>query len=182
MISEFRHLEIAVDHYYAREAVDAVLNHRVDFALAVNPIPHQELIISHLYTTYIAVWTSQKTERMNPDVLLYDPHMYAIEHILAPMQHSKWTFDRSLLLSSLETIANLVGAGAGRGILPADAVCANQANHLRIFWEPKTMPAFDVALVYRRDMIKTDLSRRVILSIEAALKQIVPAKMHFKSR
>ncbi len=178
LLASHRELDVTIEHQYAHDSVEAVLRNRLDFAIAVNPIRHQDLEIADLYPTYVALWTSIISEKNNTDVLFFDPRMYSIETVLAQLEQSRADSFRKLPIGSLDTIASLIVAGAGRGILPADTACGQGGPLLKIFWEPKQIQPLVVSLVCRKDILSSPFARILKESIQDGLKGVVPGKKY----
>ena len=181
LLAKYPSVEITVEHQYSHDVVEAVLRNQLDFAITVNPTRHQDLEIIELYPTYVALFSSEQTNRLNKNVLFFDPRMYCVEAVMAQLEKSKIRFGRKLPVASLETIASLVVSGAGRGILPADTACGQGGPLLQLLWEPKQLQALTVCLVCRRDTLASSLARVVQNAIQQGLKGVVPGRKYKKS-
>lgn len=171
-------IEITVQHDYASTIIENVLSYRLDFGLAVNPVRHQDMDIIPLYKTYLALWGSDASTKLNKSVLFYDPRMYGLELVMAQLNKSGPKFERYLTVSSLDTIASLVVSGAGHAILPADTACSLGPSPLKLLWEPKKMPELTVSLIFRKDVHRSRAANLFTQSAKADLGKLFPGKKH----
>ncbi len=170
-------IEITVQHDYASNIIENVLSYRLDFGLAVNPVQHQEMEIVPLYKTYLALWGSDLSTKLNKGVLFYDPQMYGIELIMAQLNKRGPKFDRYLTVSSLDTIASLVISGAGYALLPADTACSLGQSSLKLIWEPK-IPELIVSLLFRKDVQHSRAANLFTQAAKTELGKLLPGKKY----
>lgn len=178
LLKQHPYFEVTVHHDYAPNIIESVLSYRLDFGFAVNPVRHEDLKILPLYKTYLAVWSSARSEKDNPDVLLYDPHMHGLPIVFEHLEEADRKFKRKLMVSSLDTIASLVISGAGFGILPADTACSLGASPLKLFWEPNKVAPLTVCLVYRKDSQQSEAAKHFIEIITNELGKLEPGRKH----
>lgn len=178
VLSQSPSLEITIEHNYTHDLVEAVLKQRIDFAFTVNPLHHADLETIDLYPTYVAVWSSENADQLNPDVLFFDPRMYSVETVLAQVEKANFGFLRKLPVASLDTIASLIVSGAGRGILPADTACGQGGPLLKILLEPKLTQPLTVSLAFRKDILFSQSARALKDAIQFGLRDVVPGRKY----
>lgn len=110
-------LSLQLVHDLSRNIVDKVINSELDLAIAVNPVPHPDLVIKRVCEDQVGLWkaTHLRAERMT---LIADPSLLQTQAILQKLKKSDWRSARLIESSNLEVIAELTRHGVGCGILP----------------------------------------------------------------
>ena len=168
------HLELTLVNDLSRRIVDEVLNFRIDFGIAVNPVRHQDLVIRPLVRDSVTFWVGPKPSTLvdfeKGAVLIYDPHVLQSLAVIKQWSRYGAPFARTIECGSLEIVAKLVGSGAGIGILPGRVV-ANQ-SHLRLKILSDDAPRFDdqLCLVARVETLRSKGAKELMTDIEHSLK------------
>jgi DNA-binding transcriptional LysR family regulator len=154
--SQYPNVECDLIHGASRVMTEGVISGTIDFGLVVNPIRHPDLVIHQLAKDEVCFW---QTTKSLSDVLIYNPELAQSQALLKKLKQ-KLRFKRFLTTESLEIVAALTSAGAGVGILPSRVV-EMSAPHLKRL--PLT-PSYtdEIAFVYRADLPKTEITKRLI--------------------
>lgn len=114
-------LEIDIRSGLSREICEAVISHKLDLGLVINPYQHPDLVIKQLFTDQVHFWRARKAGKSNLSTLICQPALGQTQGLLKKAQH-ELSFDQTLNLSQLENIARLTSAGCGVGIIPERVV------------------------------------------------------------
>jgi DNA-binding transcriptional LysR family regulator len=173
LLTEFPRLQINLQHDLSRKITEDVISFKVDFGIVVNPVPHPELVIKHLFDDEVTLWVGPgSSEIQNPKsenaVLIAEPELRQTQDILRQLARKKMYFKRTIHSSSLEVITALVAGGAGVGILPTRVATRFKAHGLRTV--DRSIKFDDqIALIYRADAQKSEASRTLAKKIFEAL-------------
>lgn len=174
ILSQHPRLELNMLHDLSRRVTEKVINFELDFAIAVNPIAHPDLVIRKLYTDEVNFFCRHDYDISNPNRLLcYDAELTQARWLLKQAKSANISFPRTLHSSSLEFICALVSKGAGIGILPG--IPASQTkNSLHI--APFCINSFidTHALIYRADSQTSQASRKLARVLEQAMLKNEP--------
>jgi DNA-binding transcriptional LysR family regulator len=156
-------LELKIVHDLSRRITEEVISFKVDFGIVVNPTPHPDLVIAPLCEDKVCLWTRENPthlQKLGPEsVLIHDPDLLQTQFILKQMQKD-FVFSRTIVTSSLETIAALVASGAGVGILPT-RVATRIPSHRLMLLDPEAPTFADtICLVYRADRQRSPSSKK----------------------
>ncbi len=114
-------LELDIRSGLSREICEAVISHKMDLGLVINPYQHPDLIIKQLFTDQVHFWRARKAGKTNLSTLICQPALGQTQGLLKKAQQ-ELNFDQTLNLSQLENIARLTSAGCGVGIIPERVV------------------------------------------------------------
>jgi DNA-binding transcriptional LysR family regulator len=110
-------LDISLRHDLSRRIAEDVISMKIDVGIVVNPVQHPDLVIHPLCTDEVTLWTGG-TKR-NAGVLICDPDLAQSQSLMKRLKKSGMTFDRTIVSSSLEVIADLAANDCGAAILPS---------------------------------------------------------------
>ncbi len=136
LLARHRKLEIKLVHDLSRKITEGVISSQIDIGIVVNPVKHPDLVMHKVCTDDVTFWTSEKGKSTLEDPfsgqghLICDPSMLQSRDMMKRIKKHGMTFARSLETNSHELAADLVGKGAGVGILPA-RVAANSRYKLK---------------------------------------------------
>lgn len=116
--SQFPKLEYSLSHAHSAEILKKVLGDEIEFGLVINPESHNDLVLTKLLTDEVNLFCSEKIEKTNRSVLIYDPNLHQSKSLLEQLKKRKINFTRKLESANLEVISTLVDSGLGVGILP----------------------------------------------------------------
>ncbi|MBY0416243.1 MAG: LysR family transcriptional regulator [Bdellovibrionales bacterium] len=103
----------------SKDVTTMVQDGKIDCAIAINPYPHSNLVISKLGEDEFQLWCHKKE---HADVLFFDPQLHQSHFLLRQLEKKGIKFQRHIEVSNLELIAKLVYDGAGVGILPSRVI------------------------------------------------------------
>lgn len=163
-LKENPNLEIELAHGLSRHMTEQIISSWIDVAIAVNPNPHDDLIIKELCKDEFTLWSTKNCQ--NLDLLIYDPSLLQTQTILSKIHKKGMNFKRKMISSDLEVITNLMCAGVGVGILPERLVRSMKGFHCEML---KGAPQFQdrICLIYKREFRKL---KRGQIFIEAISK------------
>jgi LysR family transcriptional regulator, cell division regulator len=121
-LRDFPKIRLELRHGLSRHMTAEVISSQLDVAIAVNPVPHPDLVIRELCRDVVTLWRSKKC--LNPGLLILDPGLLQSQDLLKRLARAKIVFDNFLETPSLEVIAQLVESGAGAAILPGRVIRA----------------------------------------------------------
>ncbi len=160
-----RGLEVQLVHGLSREVTEEVVSRRIDFAIAVNPLRHPDLVIHNLLEERVSLWQSRKY--LQTALLICDRSLLQTQVLLRDLEKNKIIFTRVVHCPDLEVIASLTASGAGVGILPESVARRSRPSKLLPF-DPRITPHRDqVCLVYRADLERSAASKAIIAAIRA---------------
>ena len=145
ILKTYPSLEVVLEHDLSRKIVDSVIHYRLDVGLVINPTRHPDLVITHLVTDKVTLWTNGK----DSDVIYCDDQLLQSQHILRELR-KKSEKHRLIRTSSLELACALAAHGGGHAILPTRVALMHGGDRLQ---PVKGAPSFkdDLALVYRQE-------------------------------
>lgn len=107
-------IQIRLEHGLSREMTEKVISRALDFALVINPVHHDDLVLKKLCTDRVGFWRAPGAPQ---DVVIYDPALRQSQDLLRKIT-KQTPFGRHLVSGNLEVVAELAGQGCGVGILP----------------------------------------------------------------
>ncbi|MCB0357678.1 MAG: LysR family transcriptional regulator, partial [Bdellovibrionales bacterium] len=113
---KYPQINFQITHGLSRHLVEKVINDELEFAFAVNPVGHPDLILKLILQDKVALWRHHKCK--NIKTLIYDPNLIQSQKILAQLYKKDIHFSNSIKTSSLELMVHLLLEGAGQAIVP----------------------------------------------------------------
>lgn len=113
----------------SREVTQMVQEGKIDCAIAINPHPHPNLIISSLAEDQFTFWTPKNSAKVN--TIFYDPSLEQSHFILRQLEKKNILFANQIEIPNLELISKALYEGAGAAILPSRVVATHDN------WEKK---------------------------------------------
>ncbi|MCH2534092.1 MAG: LysR family transcriptional regulator [Bdellovibrionales bacterium] len=167
LATNYPDIRIRLNHGLSRHLVEAVITSKIDAAIAVNPIEHNDLIIKELCTDLVTLWAPKKC--VNAQLLMLAPELLQTQEILRKLSQKKITFKNHLESSSLEVIAQLLLAGVGCAILPKRVVDSLQTKTASIV---KNAPVYKdrICLVYKPEFRRVERGRVFIKLVSNCFK------------
>lgn len=162
-------LEIKLVHDLSRRVTESVISYQIDFAIAVNPVAHPDLVIQELCKDEVTLWVNPKRE--TADTLICDPDLAQTQTLLKAMGKSGLSFGRTLHSSSLELIASLVAVGGGVGVLPTRVALRENQSKLQRLGEKSPVFRDRICLVYRADAQKSKAGRTIAEAVRRAFSE-----------
>lgn len=149
-------IQFQMEHGLSRVMVEQVVSGDIDFAIAVNPVRHPDLVIFPLAKDEVCFW---KTIEAPDDILLCDPQLLQSQQLLKKLG-TKIHFSKSLYSTSLEFIRSLAAEGVGTAILPT-RIAKQAGERLK---RCGSLPSFtdEISFVYRKDILRTAASSYLI--------------------
>lgn len=173
LLSEYRDLDFKLIHDLSRNVTEQVVSSTIDFALAINPVRHPDLVTRNILKDEVSLWRGPRKNKLNnPNldscILIYHPGLMQADWILRKWKGSN--IKRVVETESLELTAKLVESGAGVGVLPS-RVAGSIGQGLK---KIEGSPVYDdqLALVYRVDRIRSKAAKELVRKIEVELKNI----------
>lgn len=166
-------LDLRIEHDSSPSTVLKVIDHKLDFAIVMNPVEHPDLVIAHLYDDEISIWKNLNTDARSSgadSIVICNPKMPQTELLLEEARTSGAVGDvRVTHCDQLPVILSLVEAGAGMGILPATLVEYGRSGDVKpipnspsfidkccLIWRRETQ--FIPASMIIRDIIKKSMA------------------------
>jgi len=118
-------LDISISHDMSHRVTNDVISMRTDIGIVANPVRHPDLVIQPLYKGEMTLWYSAAKKYPLQDiqsgkaVLIYHHELLQVQNLLKVLEKKGFRFARTITSSNLEVISDLVGHGAGVGIMPA---------------------------------------------------------------
>jgi DNA-binding transcriptional LysR family regulator len=164
-------LEFELIHDVSNRITDDVLEGKIDFGLVANPFRHSDLVIQHICWDKVRMWVGGGNQpsqdlRSGRAVLITVPIFSSLAHISS----KQMSFARTITTRSHHTVASLVAAGTGIGILPDRVATLFRETGIRPFPEEIFNVVHDICLIYRCDAHRSLGSRRLAMEIRTALK------------
>lgn len=164
-------LEFELIHDVSSRITDDVLNGKIDFGLVANPFRHSDLVIQRICCDNVHLWVGASVQpsqdlRSGHAVLITVPIFSSLAHISS----KQMSFARTITTRSLHTVARLVAAGAGIGMLPDRVAALFRETGIRPFQQEIFNLTHDICLIYRSDAHRSPGSRRLATEIRTALK------------
>ena len=169
LLQTYPELEIKLVHDLSRKITEGVISFGIDLGIVVNPVQHPDLVIRELCQDVVTFWCARQpssVQSLDADncVLICDPELAQVQSLLQKLRKKKKRlYQRTMLSSSLEVIADLSTAGAGIGILPSRVA---KLRKLRLL--DKSLPTYKdrICLVYRVDYQRNQGSKTIINAIK----------------
>lgn len=128
LLTDHPKLSINLTHDLSRNIVKKVLDFSVDIALAINPIPHPDLIIKPLTKDKIRLWESSIIKKKH-ELILANTELNQSQTILRKLTKNNY---KVMHVDNLEVLTQLTISGLGIGILPEKNVAIfNKKNVLK---------------------------------------------------
>ena len=178
LLRTFHDLEMHLVHDSSRAVTELVINFQVDFGLVVNPRPHPDLTISHLYDDEFALWVARDVTPLQElegehAVLICDPELSQSQRVMQALAKRKVSFRRTVWSSNLELVAALTAAGSGIGLLPQRV--AHRVPGLKVLGGSLPTIRDHHCLVYRTDAQRSAASRALVAWMR---RELAPTKGH----
>lgn len=141
------------------EVVSEVLQHELDFGIAVEPYKHQDLVISPIAKEYVGFWSAYKEPKEK--IIYYNPEMIKIVKTLKRFKDYK-----KVPLEDYETLGSVVSFGKGLAILPSPVA----ARYPKLKLIGKRLQNVSVCLIYRYDILKTPATELILKTIRKTCK------------
>lgn len=130
----------------SKDVTTMVQEGKIDCALAINPYPHSNLVISTLGEDEFQLWKHKKT--YNKDYLFFDPQLHQSHFLIRQLEKKGIKFAHNVPISNLELIAKLVYEGSGVGIVPS-RVIKNYSPKETVIYSKEIKPFLDrICFVY----------------------------------
>ncbi len=165
LLLQYPELDFRLEHALSRHITDDVINHKLDFGLVVNPVPHPDLVIVELYKDEVGYWKLKKGKG-SEEVLIFDPELGQAQEMLG--KKSKMAFKRQVTSSSLEVIKSLCLAGAGVAILPK-RVLGDELSLVENLGLPGVTDRH--CLIYRVDRLQGEAPKALARAIADGIKK-----------
>jgi len=117
----------------SREVTTLVQEGSIDCAIAINPYPHNNLIINNIGEDEVQLWSRKKD--FDENYLFFDPQLHQSHFLLRQLEKKGFKFQHQIEISNLELIAKLVYEGVGVGILPSRVVKNYYPKDTRVYSE-----------------------------------------------
>lgn len=161
ILKKYPNLNFELIHGLSREMSQMVINWEIDFAIAINPIEHPDVVIKELGKDEVTLFASKKS--LNK--LIYDPQLAQSLAIIKKLQKSHIEVNGHIHSGNLEVIAKLASSGLGYGLLPTRVAKAySSLNPL------KDAPKFNdrICLIYRKEKHSNPISQSLLKFIRNA--------------
>ncbi|MBC7712773.1 MAG: LysR family transcriptional regulator [Rhizobacter sp.] len=120
IMKELSDFSLNLNFGLSREVTAMVQDGKIDCAIAINPYPHSNLVISTLGEDEFQLWCHKKN--FDNSFLFFDPQLHQTHFILRQLEKKGIKFAHHVEISNLELIAKLVYEGNGVGIMPSRVV------------------------------------------------------------
>jgi len=156
--------EIELSHRFdlSRNITELVVSYQLDFGLVINPFPHPDLVIKKILTDHVYIWEAKKR---NHDHLFADLSLTQSQTLLKKSQKGL-NFSKIISIPDLFVIESLVDSGAGFGILPERVISEKSRKNFIPFKKDLFHFEDTLALVYRKEMMKSTTAQYLITSIK----------------
>lgn len=176
VLADFLHLyprvEFQVHHDLSRKVVEKLISFELDFAVAVNPVPHPDLVIRQVYSDEVGFFAAKPIDGKDKtgQLLCFDPDLAQSKWLLKSAKEAGLSFNRFFVSSSLDVLADVCSKGAGVAILPRGVVSYMDNSLVQVLCE---IPTFkdSHALVYRSDPNRSVASKALVRALEKALSK-----------
>jgi DNA-binding transcriptional LysR family regulator len=158
LLTKFPLINFDLQHGLSREMVNKVINWEIDFAIAINPIEHPDLVIKELGKDIVTLF---KTKKSN-DKIICDPSLAQSQFVLKKMKSAKIQYSGFIHSSNLEVITSLTAQGLGIGLLPS-RVAAAHSKLEKLTHAPEFKDS--ICLVYRKDKHQNYISKKIIRNL-----------------
>jgi len=166
LLSEYPNLELTLVHDRSSKIAEEVISFKIDFGIVVNPPPHPDLVIKHLFNDEVTTWVGPKKTTMQNlksggGVLIHDPSVLQTESLLRKMSRKGMKYSRLVTCSNFEVIMKLVSDGSGVGVIPTRVAKLIPTLGLK-HSNPKGPIFLDkICLIYRADAQKSKASKTI---------------------
>ncbi len=149
-------IQFQMEHGLSRVMVEQVISGDLDFAVAVNPIRHPDLVIVSMAKDEVCFW---KIESAPLDILICDPYLIQSQYLMKKLG-KKRAISKTLHSTSLELVRAFALEGLGTAILPT-RVAKQGGDELK---RCKDFPTYidEICFVYRKDLYRSAASEYVI--------------------
>ena len=167
LVADYPDIRIRLDHGLSRHLTEAVISSKIDVAIVVNPIRHNDLVIKELCTDLVTLWAPKKC--VNTQLLILAPELLQTQVVLRKLSQKKIIFKNHLESSSLEVIAQLLLTGVGYAILPKRVV---DSLHTKTVSKVENAPVYKdrICLVYKPEFKRIERGRVFIEQISNNIK------------
>ena len=152
-------LDIKLKYFFglSREDTEWVQEGKIDCAVAINPHPHPNLILSSIGEDEFTLWRPTKLKDQN--TLFFDPNLHQSHYIIRQLEKQDHQFNSYVEIPNLELISKTLFEGLGCAILPARVVKENQSWVKSVQQVDKIKPFKDkISFVYSNEnQFKDDL-------------------------
>lgn len=152
-------LDIKLKYFFglSREVTEWVQEGKIDCAVAINPHPHPNLILSSIGEDEFTLWRPTKLKDQN--TLFFDPNLHQSHYIIRQLEKQDHQFNSYVEIPNLELISKTLFEGLGCAILPARVVKENQSWVKSVQQVDKIKPFKDkISFVYSNEnQFKDDL-------------------------
>jgi DNA-binding transcriptional LysR family regulator len=149
-------------HGLSREMTEKVINWKLDFAIAINPVKHNDLVIIKLGEDKVTLFSTDSVHNS----LIFDPNLLQTKSILSKINKNKYKNYRPITSTSLELIGSLAAHNMGVGVLPNRVACKF----------PNLSPVPDapyyidkLCLIYRYEKHQNNISQEIINIIKESV-------------
>lgn len=141
----------------SREVTEWVQEGKIDCAVAINPHPHPNLILSNIGEDEFTLWRPAKLKDHN--TLFFDPNLHQSHFIIRQLEKQDYQFNSYVEIPNLELISKTLFEGLGCAILPARVVKENHSWVKSVQLVEKIKPFKDkISFVYSNEnQFKDDL-------------------------
>ncbi|MEY4631168.1 MAG: HTH-type transcriptional regulator YofA [Pseudomonadota bacterium] len=166
-------LNINLRHDLSRRITENVIQGEIDVAIAVNPRPHPDLIISRLTTDDVTLWQKATKRGQKPQlqkregILICDTGLIQTQAIMKRLKFPQAT-PRIIESSNLEVICELTAAGVGVGILPTRVAQRASSSLVKIHGAPVFRD--EICLVIRAEQRKVAAIRCLTAAIKKSFE------------
>lgn len=131
LLKEIKDFELNLHFGLSKDVTAMVQDGKIDCAVAINPYPHSNLVISTLSEDQFQLWCHKKT--YDKTTLFFDPQLHQSHFLLRQLEKKGIIFERHIEVPNLELIAKLVYEGAGVGILPERVIKNNYPKETVVY-------------------------------------------------
>jgi DNA-binding transcriptional LysR family regulator len=154
-------------HYHfcgSKVAALSVAQAKWDLALAINPAPYPELVISRLHQIGIYAWSRKKSG--NPNVVYFNPDLINIEKAMRPFGEY-----RQIPVHNYEVLVNVSRHSDAIFIFPDHIAARNPALHCL----GKRLVTLNLCLIHRYDRSRTRGFETIVSAVKERVKRQVRA-------
>lgn len=171
VMKETTNFELSLNFGLSKEVTTLVEEGKIDCAIAINPYPHSNLIITPLGEDKFTLWCHKKYKKQpNADLLFFDPQLHQSHFLLRQLEKMGMKFSRHIEVTNLELIAKFVYEGVGVGILP-EKVIKNYSPGETLTYHDKVKPFIDkICFVYSAGNKSNPLIKEFREKIQKILK------------
>ena len=152
-------LNLHVLYKRSPEVVSEVLQHGLDFGIAVEPYNHQDLVISPIAKEYMGFWSVYNEPKEK--VIYYNPEMIKVVKTLKSVKDFK-----KIPLEDYESLGSVASSGKGLALLPSPVA----ARYPKLQLVGKKLQTVSICLIYRYDILKTPATDFILKTIKSNLK------------